>query len=145
MMSGQSRSFQRFGISPSSCLILKVRTHTEITVLFGNFSQMADPPLLGTPYSKKKFIVYFAFQTLRNIFGFHQKVKILPFLLHLLLGIGDPPPHTSQIPKTPFFPPEMNEIWHAKKHLVNLQKFWELGRPPPPLWEKFPNNPVIFF
>ena len=40
-----------------------------------------------------------------------------------------------QIPKTPIFPPEMNEIWHAKKHLVNLQKFWEL--------EKFPNNPVI--
>ena len=42
----------------------KVRTHREITVLFGNFSQMADPPhppLLGTPYSKKKFIVYFAF------------------------------------------------------------------------------------
>ena len=39
--------------------------------------------------------------------------------------------HSSQIPKTPFFSPEMNEIWHAKKHLVNLQKFWELGRPPP--------------
>ena len=36
-------------------------------------------------------------------------------------------------------------IWHTKKYLVNLQKFWELGRPSPPIWEKFPNNPVIFF
>ena len=45
-----------------------------------------------------------------NTFGFPQKPKILPFL-HLLLGIGDPSPSpTSQIPKTPFFPPEMNEI-----------------------------------
>ena len=41
---------------------------------------------------KKNVIVYFAFSTLRNIFGFHQKVKILPIFLHLLLGIGDPPP-----------------------------------------------------
>ena len=43
----------------------KVRTQKKITVLFGNFSQVADPPphppLLGTPYSKKNFIVYFAF------------------------------------------------------------------------------------
>ena len=43
----------------------KVRSHKKITGLFGNFSQMADPPphppLLGTPYSKKNFIVYFAF------------------------------------------------------------------------------------
>ena len=40
----------------------KVRTQKKITVLFGNFSQVADPPLLGTPYSKKKkIIVYFAF------------------------------------------------------------------------------------
>ena len=43
----------------------EVRCQKKITVLFGNFSQMADPPphppLLGTPYSKKNFIVYFAF------------------------------------------------------------------------------------
>ena len=41
----------------------KVRSQKQITGLFGNFSQVADPPppLLGTPYSKKKFIVYFAF------------------------------------------------------------------------------------
>ena len=33
----------------------KVRTHTEITVLFGNFSQMADPPSppFGNPLFKK--------------------------------------------------------------------------------------------
>ena len=34
--------------------------------------------------------------------------------------------------------------WTAKKYLVNLQKFWDSGRPPPPCWEKFPNN-VVFF
>ena len=38
-----------------------------------------------------------------------------------------------------------NEFGIEKKYLVNLQKFWELGRPPPPCWEKFPNNPVIYF
>ena len=27
----------------------------------------------------------------------------------------------------------------------NLQKFWDLGRPPPPCWENFPNNVVFFF
>ena len=32
-----------------------------------------------------------------------------------------------------------------KKYLVILQKFWELGRPPPLCKEKFPNNPVNFF
>ena len=34
------------------------------TILFGNFSQTSDPPhppLLGTPYPKKNFSVYFAF------------------------------------------------------------------------------------
>ena len=36
-------------------------------------------------------------------------------------------------------------IWHTKNNLCNLQKFWELRRPPPaPLWEKFPKNPVFF-
>ena len=35
-------------------------------------------------------------------------------------------------------------IWHTKKYLVNLQKFWDLGGPPPPCWEKFPNN-IVFF
>ena len=36
-------------------------------------------------------------------------------------------------------------IWHTKKYLVNLQKFWDLGRPPPPCWEKFPNNIGFLF
>ena len=36
-----------------------------------------------------------------------------------------------------------NEFGTQKKYLVNLQKFWELGRPPP-CWEKFPNNDVFF-
>ena len=35
-------------------------------------------------------------------------------------------------------------FWHTKNHLVNIQKFWELRSPiPPPLWEKFPKNPVF--
>ena len=29
--------------------------------------------------------------------------------------------------------------------MVNLQKFWDLGRPPPPCWEKFPNNIVFLY
>ena len=33
---------------------------------------------------------------------------------------------------------------YKKKHLVNLQKFWDLTRPsPPPLWEKFPKKNVF--
>ena len=34
------------------------------------------PPPFGNPLSKHFFSVYFAFYALRNIFGFHQKVKI---------------------------------------------------------------------
>ena len=35
-------------------------------------------------------------------------------------------------------------IQHAKNHLVILKKFWDLGRPPPHVGKKFPNNTVIF-
>ena len=71
-------------------------------------------PPSGNPLSKNIFptiffSVYFALYALKNIFGFHQKVNILPISLHLHFGIGDPPPphtHISQIPKTPFFFPK---------------------------------------
>ena len=37
----------------------KGRSQNKITGLFGNFSQMADPPpLLGTPYSKKNYRLF---------------------------------------------------------------------------------------
>ena len=32
----------------------KVRTQKKITVLFGNFSQVADPPPFGNPLFEKK-------------------------------------------------------------------------------------------
>ena len=34
-------------------------------------------------------------------------------------------------------------IWHAKNDLVIVQKFWEMGWPPRPFWEKFPKNTVF--
>ena len=33
-------------------------------------------------------------------------------------------------------------IWHTKKYLVNLQKFWDLGRPPPHVGK---NSQIISF
>ena len=49
----------RFKSNKTDC---KVRTLKKITVLFGNFSQLADPPphppLLGTPYSKKIYRLF---------------------------------------------------------------------------------------
>ena len=38
--------------------------------------------------------------------------------------------HYPPICKTCFSTSEW--IWHTKKYLVNLQKFWDWGRPPPP-------------
>ena len=35
-------------------------------------------------------------------------------------------------------------VWHAKNHLVKLQKKWDLGRPPPLFFSKFPHFPVVF-
>ena len=37
----------------------------------------------------------------------------------------------------------MNLAW--KKTLGQFTKVLGIGKTPPPLWEKFPNNPVIFF
>ena len=43
--------------------LAKVRFQKKKTTLFGNFPQTSEPPhpLLGTPYPKKNFSVYFAF------------------------------------------------------------------------------------
>ena len=34
-------------------------------------------------------------------------------------------------------------VWHAKNHLVKLQKKWDLGRPPPSYFFKIPTFPVF--
>ena len=96
-----------------------------------------------------------------TIYTGYQKVKasqISHLWLHTrILQLPHRLIDTLLITKTPFFP-EMNKIkltlgdqidqisppplcktcsstsewiWHTKKYLVNLQKFWELGRPPP--------------
>ena len=69
------------------------------------------PPLLGTPYPKKNFSVYFAFQNLRSIFVLQKKII---FQEHFQNNVGK-----------------------------FTQSFGNRG-PPPPFWEKFPNNPVFF-
>ena len=63
----------------------------KIREYLGFFPNVGPPPLLGTPYPNF-FSVYIAFYALRDIFDFHQKVKILSIFLLLLLGIGDNPP-----------------------------------------------------
>ena len=46
-----------------STIVLRYALKEKKTILFGNFSQRSDPPppLLGTPFPKKNFSVYFAF------------------------------------------------------------------------------------
>ena len=51
-----------------------------------------SPPSLGTPCLWKKIKVYFAFQDIRNIFGFHKNVHFFWVVLWFVeVGIGDPP------------------------------------------------------
>ena len=52
--------------------------------------------------------------------------------------------NTSPYCKTCFSTSEL--IWHAKNHLVKLQKKWDLGRPAPLFFSssKFPHFPVFF-
>ena len=51
--------------------------------------------------------------------------------------------HYPPICKTCFSTSEW--IWHTKKYLVNLQKFWDLGRPPLPMLGKIPKWYRFFF
>ena len=98
---------------------------------------MADPPLLlGTPYSKNKFIAYFAFYALRNIFGFHPKVNILLIFWHLVLGIGDPP-CWEKFTNNPVKFPQTSRFF-PRNERRRLQIEWTLGDKidqisPPPL------------
>ena len=52
--------------------------------------------------------------------------------------------NTSPYCKTCFSTSEW--FWHAKNHLVKLQRKWDLGRPQPPCFflSKFPHFPICF-
>ena len=65
-------------------ILLEGRSWNCFTGLLGNFSLMANPLL------KIGFILLFSPK--RNIFGFHQKVDIMPIFRHLPSVIGDPNP-----------------------------------------------------
>ena len=67
------------------------------------------PPLLGTPYPKKNFSVYFAFQNLRSIFVLQKKII---FQEHFQNNVGKftqsfgnrgPPPFWEKFPNNPVF------------------------------------------
>ena len=74
----------------------------KITGKCGNFSQVWDPPSpqFGNPmFVRKKIMVYFAFQDLRNIFGFQKNVHFWVVLWFVEVGTGDPtPPRKRKIP-----------------------------------------------
>ena len=56
------------------------------------------------------------------------------------------PPHTlPKFPKLRFFPPKLTKFGMQKNTWSIYKSFGNWEDPPPPLWEKFPNNPVIFF
>ena len=57
------------------------------------------PPVWEPHVCGKKIKVYFAFQDIRNIFGFHKNVHFLVVLWLVEVGTGDPPlPLKQKIP-----------------------------------------------
>ena len=57
------------------------------------------PPCLGMTRLWEKNMVYFAFQDLRNIFGFYKNVHFWVVLWFVEVGTGDPtPPLKRKIP-----------------------------------------------
>ena len=61
------------------------------------------PPLLGTPYPKKKFSVYFAFQNLRSIFVLQKKSFFRWYFYCQFWEQGTPPPFWEKFPNNPVF------------------------------------------
>ena len=58
----------------------------------GIFIQVGDPPPVWEPHvCEKKYMVYFAFQDLRNIFGFQKNVTFWVVLWLVKVGMDDPP------------------------------------------------------
>ena len=108
------------------------------------------PPPFWEPLIKKKLSFILHYRPLGTFSVFTKKLKFpnlrfiprnernqMNFRWSNWSGI------TTPLCKTCFSTSEW--IWHTKKYLVNLQKFWDLGTPPPPpCWEKFPNN-IVFF
>ena len=72
------------------------------------------PPFWEPLIREKKLSFILHFRPLGTFLVFTKKVKILPLFLHLLLGIGDPPP-LPKFPKLRFFPRnernQMNFRW----------------------------------
>ena len=68
------------------------------------------PPLLGTPYSKKKLSFILHFRPLGTFLVFTNKLKFFHFFYIYFWEKGAPPPPLPKFPKLRFFPPEMNEI-----------------------------------
>ena len=65
----------------------------------GIFSKSGAPPPVWEPHvCEKKYMVYFAFQDLRNIFGFHKNVHFWVVVWFVEVGTGDPPPLKRKIP-----------------------------------------------
>ena len=69
----------------------------------GIFPKWGTPPPLPPVWEwhvcEKKIMVYFAFQDLRNIFGFHKNVHFWVVLWFVEVGTGDPtPPLKRKIP-----------------------------------------------
>ena len=79
------------------------------------FLLVAGPsPPVWEPNVCEKFMVYFAFYDLRNIFGLHKQIYY-----------------------------NWRVFWLVKNHLVNFQKKVGFGRPPPPVLTKFPHFPAL--
>ena len=61
--------------------------------IFPKWGTPPPSPLFGNDtFVKKKIMVYFAFQDLRNIFGFQKNVHFWVVLWFVEVGSGDPPP-----------------------------------------------------
>ena len=87
----------------------QVRSQKKNDIIWEFFPNVGPPPLLGTPYPKKNFSVYFAFQNLRSIFVLQKKIIFQEHFqnnvgnLLKVLGIGDPPPFWEKFPNNPVF------------------------------------------
>ena len=86
---------------PKVKLILQGRLPQK-TGKCGNFFQVGDPPPVWEPHvCEKKYMVYFAFQDLRNIFGFQKMFTFWVVLWFVEVGTGDPPPSSEKFPLYP--------------------------------------------
>ena len=110
-------NFVSFNKQPKKQKNSKVRSQTKKTILFGNFSQPSDPPLLGTPYPKKYEICNMKYEI--------WNMQYIPCNSALLAQ------------KTLFLT--------QKGTVFQIYKSFGIWEDPPPCWEKFPNNIVFLW